>query len=124
LRNFPIISIASIYEDGVLLTAPSAQAADDGDYDYYADEGVIYRTYDVFNPGRQRVKITYTAGLGADNTAIPQDIKLGALIWIRQTYKSDVENYSTIITNETVIRPTSMPSATRRFLNPYKKRHV
>jgi hypothetical protein len=124
LNQFPIISIDSVYEDGDELTVNTAHGEDDEDYDYVEETGEIYRVSGVFESGRQKVKATYTAGLGADNTAIPEDIKIACKTWIKQIWSSDIENYSTIITTGATIRPTNMPALAYKLLEPYINKRV
>jgi hypothetical protein len=124
LKNFPIVSIDSVYEDGDLLTVETNHGEDDEDYDYYEDEGIVYSSSGTFESGRQIIKVTYTAGLGADNTEIPENIKLAAKIWIKQIMEADIENFGTIITEGSTVRPSNMPAVTRLLLLPYQKRNV
>jgi hypothetical protein len=124
LNQFPILSIDSVYENGDELTANTAHGEDDGDYDYVEEIGEIYRVSGTFYSGRQKVKVTYTAGLGADTTEIPEDIKIACKIWVKQIFESDIENYSTIITTGSTIRPTNMPSITYKLLQPYINKRV
>ena len=122
LDNFPIVSIDSIYEDGDELTAEANHGEDNEDYDYYEGQGIIYSTSGRFENGRQIIKVTYTAGLGVTNSDIPDNIKLACKIWVKQVIEGDIENFGTIITEGTMIRPSNMPSLTRFFLQAYKKR--
>ena len=124
LRNFPIVEILSVYENGEELDAPTGQAAGDGDWDYYKDEGIIYKSSGYFNPGRQKVKVTYKSGLAETEADIPEDVKLACVSWINQINDAEIENYGTIITAQTMVRPTDMPQITRKLLNPYKKKKV
>ena len=89
LPNFPIVSITSIHEDGVLLTEGAAA-------DYVVDYacGIIHRVGGVWLRGRKTVKITYTAGYvvqgaspGTGETALPADIKLGCMIQVAREWK-------------------------------------
>lgn len=121
LKHYPIVNISSVHEDGELLDAPTERGAGDGDYDYYPDMGIIYKTSGDFTSGRQKVKIVYTAGIAADVTTVPADIKQAALLWIKQLHQSDVENYSMIITATTTVRPSRIPPAAAALLAPYRK---
>ena len=72
LKNYPIISVASLYDDTSRDFQSDALIATD-DYVWYADEGVV-RMVDggVFNEGEQNIKITYTAGYTEVPSAIDQ----------------------------------------------------
>ena len=124
LRNFPIVEILSVYEDGEELDSPSEQAAGDGDWDYYKDEGIIYKSSGYFTLGRQKVKVTYKSGFGETEADIPENVKLACVAWISQINDAEIENYGTIITAQTMVRPTDMPQITRKLLQPYKKKKV
>ena len=124
LRNFPINSITSVHEGGEELDAPTEQAASDGDYDYYKDMGIVYKTNGHFTSGRQKVKVIYNSGFGTDESEIPDDIKMACVAWVKQINDSEVENFGTIITAQTMIRPTDMPEITRKLLAPYRKKKV
>ena len=124
LRNFPIVDITSVYEDGEELDAPTGQGEGDGDWDYYKEEGIIYKQSGYFIPGRQKVKVTYTSGLGTNESEMPEDVKLACVAWINQVNDAEIENYGTIITAQTMVRPTDMPQITRKLLQPYKKKKV
>ncbi|MEN6560867.1 MAG: hypothetical protein ABFD52_08850 [Acidobacteriota bacterium] len=89
LPNYPVISITSIYEDGVLLTEGAAA-------DYVVDHasGIVHRVGGVWLRGRQTVKITYAAGYvvqgaspGTGETALPADLKLGCMIQVAREWK-------------------------------------
>jgi len=121
LKNYPIKGITYVKENGSQLTAPSSQGAGDGDFDYYADMGIIYKQTGAFYSGRQKVEVKYDAGIAEDVSGVPADIKQAALIWIRDIYKSGPENYSTIITEGSTVRPSEMPAKTKQLLDPYCK---
>ena len=89
LPNYPIISVTSIHENGVLLTEGAA-----ADYvvDYAA--GIIHRVGGVWARGRQTIKITYAAGYvvqgaspGAGETALPADLKLACMMQVAREWK-------------------------------------
>jgi hypothetical protein len=122
LDNFPIVSIDSVYEDGDELTPEANHGETNEDYDYYEEQGIVYSTSGRFDEGRQIIKVTYTAGLGADNTEIPDNIKLACKVWVKQVMEGDIENFGTIITEGTMVRPSNMPALTRLLLQAYKKR--
>ena len=89
LQNFPIISITSIHEDGVLLVEGA-----DGDYVVDYTSGLIHRVGGVWLRGRQTVKITYAAGYivqgtapGTGETALPADLKLACMIQVAREWK-------------------------------------
>lgn len=89
LSNFPIVSVASIHEDGVLLTEGATA-------DYVVDYavGMIHRVGGRWLRGRKTLKINYTAGYvvqgaspGAGETALPADLKLGCMIQAAREWK-------------------------------------
>lgn len=89
LPNYPIVSVASIHENGVLLVEGAAA-------DYVVDHatGIIHRVGGVWARGRQTLKITYAAGYvvqgaspGAGETALPADLKLACMIQVAREWK-------------------------------------
>ena len=89
LPNYPVISITSIYEDGVLLTE-----GEDGDYVVDYAGGVVSRVRGTWLRGRQTIKITYAAGYVvqgaspvAGETALPADLKLGCMMQVAREWK-------------------------------------
>jgi len=79
LPNFPVVSITSIYEDDVELTA-------DEDYRLYAEAGILRRIGGDWARGDRVIKITFVAGFvvlgsapGTGETALPADLQLAAL---------------------------------------------
>lgn len=89
LQNFPIISITSIHEDGVLLTEGA-----DGDYVVDYASGIVHRIGGRWLRGRKTLKITYAAGYvvqgavpGTGETALPADVKLACMIQAAREWK-------------------------------------
>lgn len=64
LRAFPVVSVASLYNDA-LRTYDSGSLVAADDYYVEADTGIVTMDYElVYGPGA--VKVTYTGGLGTD----------------------------------------------------------
>jgi hypothetical protein len=89
LPNFPIVSITTIHEDGVLLTE-----SEDGDYVVDYASGIIHRVGGVWLRGRHTIKITYVAGYvvqgaspGTGETVLPADLKLACMIQVAREWK-------------------------------------
>ena len=89
LPNFPVISITSIHEGGVLLTE-----GEDGDYVVDHASGIIHRVGGTWLRGRHTIKITYVAGYvvqgtapAAGETALPADLKLACMIQVAREWK-------------------------------------
>ena len=89
LPNYPIVSVASIYEGGILLVE-GAEA------DYVVDyaTGIVHRVGGVWLRGRKTLKITCTAGYvvqgaspGTGETALPADLKLACMIQVAREWK-------------------------------------
>lgn len=87
LPNYPIVSIASIYEDDTLLVENT---------DYYVDyaAGIIHRIGGNWVEGWHEIVITYVAGYvvqgatpGTGETALPANIKLACFIQAAREWK-------------------------------------
>lgn len=65
LRNFPIISLASLKEGGVALTFGTDPSAGDYDALWYAEEGHLVRPFGCWMPLRRFYFVTYDAGYTA-----------------------------------------------------------
>lgn len=55
------------------------------DFLTYAGSGMLYRKAG-WEPGRQRYRVEYTAGVCQDVTSVPADVKQAALEWIKARY--------------------------------------
>ena len=91
LPNYPVVSIASIYEDGVLLTE-----GEDYDYLLYADVGILQRLGGDWASGPKKILITYTAGYVVQGTtpltgetALPADIRLACMMQVAREWKKN-----------------------------------
>lgn len=87
LRNWPITSITSIYNDANDPPTFGADSLEDSSYYSYDDSeipGMVYFYQSTLNPGFKNIKITYVAGYsrgtspGASNDALPDDLQQAA----------------------------------------------
>lgn len=89
LPNWPIISVASIAEDGIALTE-----GEYNDYLLYKDEGILLRASGYWSAGPKMVLLTYTAGYvvqgatpSAGETALPADLGLACMMQVAREWK-------------------------------------
>lgn len=88
LKNYPVSSVASVYDDPDWAYGSSALISSD-DYSYDPDTGVL--KYDgTFNEGFRTVKITYTAGYTA--VTVPK--------WLKQILLRQVAHWHKQKTNQ------------------------
>lgn len=81
LKQYPIVSVASIYNDPDWTYAASSLVTAT-DYAIIADEGIIQLKSAFLLSGRRSVKITYTSGFGSALANIPADVKEATARWI------------------------------------------
>ncbi len=144
LLQRPVQSVASVKEEGTLLTLAE-------DYYVYAQEGFLlrasgggalwwakgYRERDLnrvyWTTKPQGIEVTYTAGRatqtgsGASLTAVtytdPRDeaIRTAALLWIHELWATGPANMSNQLTESgNVIRPAGIPPQVAKLLEPYR----
>ena len=92
LPRYPVVSIASVVEDGTALTVGD----DEDDAILYANEGMIKKVGAIWRPGSQNVLLTsFVAGYvvqgvtpGTGETALPADLKLAALTQVAADFQA------------------------------------
>jgi hypothetical protein len=96
LPHGPLVEVTELVENDVTLTVTT-------DYVVNVDDEAIIKVSGNFLSGPKIVKVTYTAGYGlqvltgsevTSVTGIPEDVRLAALMWIRQAWKAGPENYT------------------------------
>ncbi|MBA4541975.1 hypothetical protein H1164_03535 [Thermoactinomyces daqus] len=113
LPYYPIQSVSSVLVDGVDAT---------DNIDFYPEGFIYYTTGDAFPKGRKNIQVTFTAGLGADKNAIPQDIKQAALLITHYWYKRDSLDYSqTYGESEVIVGQWRFPSIAAQMLDRYRR---
>ncbi len=112
LRHYPVVGTPAVEENG--------SALDASNWDLYPDMGLLARKSGVWYTGRHKVKVSYTAGYGADTTAIPDDVRLACLIWLKATYQATAENFATVMAAGVVVRPEGMPAQVKQLLDSYR----
>lgn len=122
LKNYPVISVDSVYEYG--------QLVDPGAYVCKLDTGVlarigpypnnftgltISRFNTIWNQGDWNISVTYTAGYAI----IPDDLAHACRVYVKSIYGSDVANFSTTFQDGFVFKADAMPTQVRLMLQPY-----
>ncbi len=84
LPQYPVISVTSIYLDGVLQVAfdPDAQA---GDYILHAEHGILERPAG-WSRGRQNIKVTHVANFAT----IPPAVAEICIAWVSRVFKGQL----------------------------------
>ncbi len=81
LNNFPVSAVSSLQERQIAENSDSWETLDSEDY--YIDEttGVITKVYGIFSSGKQKYRVTYTAG-----ETVPADLQLAAMKMARSEF--------------------------------------
>lgn len=126
LKHYPIISIASLYNDTeARLFNSSTQVSVSTNVLQLVDKGIIrlWNNESAFNYGRANVKITYTAGYAL--ASVPQDIQMAVRKWVAKEYhKYDKAQH--LVQSETIGENTktyileAMPKDVRELLLSYR----
>jgi hypothetical protein len=120
LRYYPLVSVNTVKEDGVVID----------DYKAYS-AGYIRFKHGLSSADFQNIEITYVVGRGThikdaqgNITAvnIDEDLKQACLLLVQYYYKTDIANFSTAFgEGGTVFRPSAMPPHVKVLLAPYVK---
>lgn len=114
------LSVASVDEDGVTLTA-------DTDYKVYSGPGYIARVSDgafsKFIEKPQAVTVTYTAGVAQTVDGVPKNLKLAAMIAVRFYLGLGPENWGKRFEGQSVITSDAFPKQVRWILDHYRLRN-
>lgn len=126
LDMYPVHSVTSLKVITDWNRTTELTLVEDTDYFLEGDEGVIeldsYRgQISSFPKIPKCINISYKAGVAADNTKIPSDIKLAAMILLQFYWQSDIAAFSTTFQDSVVIKPEAWPSRVKKILSNYKR---
>ncbi len=122
LNNYPVNSYTSLESFDYQTQTVLQTFADHTDYEFYNDEGIIYKCSE-FTPGHKNYKVIYNAGY----TAIPEDLKQACIEMCKLLYnkkdktgiKSEsIGNYSVTFTDDAV---NGLPENVLALLNSYRR---
>lgn len=113
LDHAPIISLTSFTMDGV---SQSVSGLDFEDYGL-----VFFKDGSTFTKGKKNIQITYVAGLGANNTLIPHNIRQACILLVQFWYKRDGLDYSTTFgESEIITGKWRFPQEVNNILDHYR----
>lgn len=127
LRNYPINSITSLYNDTEdRLFNSSTQIDVSSDVLIMKDKGIIrlWNNESIFNVGTANIKITYNAGWTL--STVPYDLQLAVRKWVAKEYQK-FDKLQHLVQSETIGENTrtyiaeSMPSDVKQILSAYKQ---
>lgn len=128
LRNFPIVSITSLYNSTNLREWTSTYLVDvSANVLVKKDQGIIrlWNNEHSFLSGEENIKIVYTAGYAVAD--VPQDLKFAARKWVAKLYKdynAGIHNIQsqTIGENTTTYSVVKVPDEVKGHLDRFKVR--
>jgi|ERR1044071_1695302 hypothetical protein len=128
LRNYPIVSIANLYDD--LLRTFGADSAIDitNDVLIHAGAGIVqlWNNESAFAKGKANIKIVYNAGYAS----IPYDLQHATLLMVLFAYKRQYQDQRIGIQSETIGDRTTtfsnddIPNEAQLILDRYVRRGV
>jgi uncharacterized phiE125 gp8 family phage protein len=129
LNHWPLISVASLYDD-LDCDYTSSTLIDSDDYLTYLDEGIIRLKNGVeFNEGDQNIKITYDAGV----TSVPADLEQATIEMVAEKFnvrgsegkKSEkLGRWGVTYITDPVVGRIAMSESVRAVLEAYKLRRM
>jgi len=122
LKNIPVVSISSIYDDANWLWE-TGSLLPSADYRITNDNSVYYKSY--FTNDIQNIKITYVAGYASGS--IPEDLQQAAIEEVGRKYKhSDDYDLTAKSLSDGSITYTEkgLLVDTKRILNQYRRLYV
>lgn len=117
LKNYPVNSVASVYDD-VDRTYAAASLIAAADYMFESSGRLILDAL-VFNIGRQNVKVTYNAGYTA--TAMPYDLKKAIANIAFADYLEANGSINMVEGDEFVYRPKKLRDEAFTILDLFRK---
>ena len=121
LDNYPINSIASVYQDSDRIFPEPP--VDSDDYIYYATNRKLVGLSNWYR-GIQTIKITYNAGY----VTVPSDLEQGVLILISVMYKNYKDHRygvtSVGIDDQRIAYETTVPKIVKELWDPYRKKII
>lgn len=120
LRNIPIKSITSIYDD-LDLDYTSDTLIDSDDYTFNVKTGVVGLIGLVFSKGMNCVKATYLAGYGTGYTNLPYNLKQALIYLASAMYLEGQAGVNVIEGQEMVYRPSYLKKEAYKILDSYRR---
>jgi len=124
LRNLPIKSITSIYDD-IDLGYTSDTLIDSGDYTFVSASGLVVSIGFVFAQYVNNVKVTYLAGYNGIGvtayTPLPYDLKTALIYLAVAKYLEGKAGVQVFENQEIVYRPSHLRKEAYKTLDGYRK---
>lgn len=124
LRNLPIKSITSIYDDWDRVYGANTLVSST-DYTFVPDTGVIYGIGVGFGTGFNNLKITYVGGYnGIGQTAytdLPYDLKQALIYLASAMYLEGKSGINVMENQEIVYRPSYLKKEAYKILDGYRR---
>lgn len=117
-KNYPIISVSSIFDDSDWSFAASTEITSTT-YRIQDEICIVRKTGNIFTTGTQNLQVTYSGGY----TSIPADIKQAAVEEVSRTFdhRRDVDvTIKSTDENSISFAPKDLLPSTLRVLNRYK----
>lgn len=123
LRNAPLISVASMYDDlQRLFTSASLISTDDYQLELGAGIVRLWNNRGRFSNGKGNIKITYSAGYAS----IPYDLQHAALLMVLHAYKRHYQDQRIGLVSETIgdrnmtYANEDIPKSAKSILDKYR----
>jgi len=116
LRQFPIVSVTSLFDDPDRSYGASSQISS-SDYMIYANEGKIVLDGLTFTRGRQNIKVVYSAGY----STIPEDLKSACEMLVFADYIEHIAQVNTAVSDEIIYKPDKLRAEAWKIIELYKR---
>jgi len=117
LRNYPINSIASIYDDPDR-NYNAEDLIDSGDIEFYDDDGQVCLFNGIaFTNAKKNIKITYNAGY----STYPADLVNACENLVMADYIEHIASINTAVSDEIIYKPDKLRTTANEILERYKK---
>lgn len=123
LRQFPINSIDSIYDDNTYIfdlptqIPPGDIIPSSAGNTEMAKTGIIKLKDNIFSTGEQNIKITYNAGY----MAVPEDLELGVIKLVGACFLEGTGSIDAMATEGADDKPTRLERKSKDFMLPYMR---
>jgi uncharacterized phiE125 gp8 family phage protein len=120
LRNIPIKSITSIYDD-IDRTYGSDTLIDSDDYEFNSKAGIVTLIGLIFAKWVNNIKATYLAGYGSGYTALPYDLKQALIYLASSMYLEGKAGVNVMEAQDIVYRPSYLKKEAHKILDGYRR---
>lgn len=119
VRNYPINSVASIYDD-TDREYDSDDLIDSDDIIIQGDDycfGKVELEDGWFDPGRKNIKITYNAGY----STVPADLEYAVQCLMMAAFLENTAGINAVVGDEVIYKPAKLRKSAKEVLDKYKR---